>query len=124
MSDMPVLQNNAMICGLDITESKDPNLSKIVGFISSIDKQCTRYYSTARVLKEGQDIGAELSRIMVTSLNQYKQKTGEYPSSVVVYRDGASDSQKKAILGVEVPPIQKAFEELDIPDTKLAVLLV
>lgn len=121
---MPVLQNNAMICGLDITESKDPNLSKIVGFISSIDKQCTRYYSTARVLKEGQDIGAELSRIMVTSLNQYKQKTGEYPSSVVVYRDGASDSQKKAILGVEVPPIQKAFEELDIPDTKLAVLLV
>ena len=122
VSDLPT--TNSMICGIDINENKDPNISKIVGFVSSIDKQWTRYYSTARVLKEGQDIWTELTKIMKTSLTQYKTKTGEYPANVIVYRNGASESEKKAILGIEVPQYQKAFEELDIKGTKLAVILV
>lgn len=61
---------------------------------------------------------------MKTSLTQYKQRTGEYPANVIIYRNGTSEPERKAIIGVEIPQYQKAFEELGIKDTKLAVILV
>ena len=69
---------------------------------------------------------------MTQALTEFKNKNTIFPSSVVIYRDGVGDSQKKAVLLYELPQLQAAIKKVcnvDVNSTeelpiKLLVCLV
>jgi aubergine-like protein len=124
ISDIPTVNDGTMICGLDVAESKDKKMSKIIGFLSSVDKGCTKYYSTAKVLEETDNFSTHFKAIITTAAEQYKKRTGAFPKNIVIYRDGVSDSQKEAVISYEIEPIKEAMKALGVEDIKIAVILV
>ena len=40
---------------------------------------------------------------MAQALTEFKKKNGVFPGSVIIYRDGVGDSQKKVVLLYELP---------------------
>jgi len=121
---MPAVKENTMMCGLDVTENKDLNLKKVIGFVSSTDKACTSYYSTVRILNDVGKTQKALKDIFTKSLEQHKKGSGSYPKNVIIYRDGLSDFQKQIVVGTELPPLKEALKELGLEDVKLAMILV
>ncbi|CAI2383823.1 unnamed protein product [Moneuplotes crassus] len=129
VSDIPCVQEGTMVCGLGVQEVKNKNMSGVLGFTSSKDKGCTKYFSTSKILdaNAGRDNSENIANIvkdiMKTALEQYKKETGDYPKNVIVYREGANESRKELITMFEVTGVKQVFKSLDI-DAKLAYLLV
>ena len=124
ISNISLKEKNAMICGLSINTIRGGPLQAVIGFVSSVDKECTRYCSSAISVKKEGSISTEISTAFEKSLEQYKYETGAYPSNVVVYRDGASDSLKQAIIGQEVEPLSRVLTKVNSKGTKIIMILV
>ena len=66
-----------------------------------------------------------LESVVMSAITSFYRTNGEkfFPAQIVLYRDGVSDSQKRAILNHEIPAVKKAIAALSI-DCKLTVIMV
>lgn len=50
---------------------------------------------------------------MTQALTEFKKKNKVFPDSVIIYRDGVGDSQRKAVLLYELPQLQSAIRKVN-----------
>lgn len=81
---------NWMICGIDTYHSAGHSQS-VCGFVASLNETFTRWYSIA--FMQDKEVGDHLKIAFSKSLEMYRQVRGEFPSQVVLFRDGLGDSQ-------------------------------
>lgn len=98
-------------------------MAKIISLCGGVNKDITKYYNTSKILTERDDASTTLKTIFKECSETFKKNNGKYPKKVVIYRDGASESQKGHVLAYEVQPIEEALKELE-KEVKLAMILV
>jgi hypothetical protein len=82
-----------MVCGLDVYHSGElisKTKPSIVGFVSSLDKNCSSYFSKVIKNKPGKELSDsnEYVQSIKESLEAYKKANNNYPKNIIFYRDG------------------------------------
>ena len=76
-----------MLIGIDVCHAGPQS---IVGFSASINKEMSQYYSNYLIQKKGQEIVENnLEDSICEAIRTFaKHHKGEYPTNVIIYRDG------------------------------------
>jgi len=120
-----------MIIGVDVSHDKrvsacygtSPGRLSCVGFTASFDAQYTQYHSWVAFQTKDWDRIESAQELMTSALEQYNHKNGFYPTNVIVYRDGVSNSQLRSFVEEETYEFQQAFTALGLRP-KLTVVVV
>ncbi|XP_066589272.1 piwi-like protein Ago3 [Prorops nasuta] len=118
---------NAMICGIDVFhggQGQGPRGS-IAGFVASMDKLLTKWYSKICIQGKNQEIVDLLQICFVSAINAYRKNNNCNPDRIIVYRDGVGDGQLETVQKYEVKQLLKTFSCID-PNYKpqLAIVVV
>ena len=107
---LPYRNTECMVIGVDIFKKR--GCHSVLGFCATMDKDFSRYGSFPKIIPPGVDIFAALKESTQEAILQYKQENRTFPSLIVVFRDGVSDSQRASVLVEEVGAVQKAFDSI------------
>lgn len=103
------LSPRTMLIGIDVCHK---SAQSIVGFVATIDKDMSQYYSQVILQKKGQEIvDNHLTDALHRAIDTYRQRNKEYPDHFIVYRDGVGDGQRKEVLNKEVKQMRDAINE-------------
>lgn len=94
--------------------------------VASMDKYCTRYFSTVSAHSNGQELSDHFAANVVKALRKYEEQNGVRPSRIMIYRDGVGEGDIQYVMEHEVAAIRKALNEAyGKPDlVKFAFILV
>ncbi|KAM4046062.1 piwi-like protein 1 isoform 2-T4 [Anomaloglossus baeobatrachus] len=92
-----------MIIGIDCYHDTLQGKKSIAGFIASMNKHMTRWFSRCIVQDRGQEIVDGLKVCMQAALHAYSKQVGELPHRLIIYRDGVGDGQLKTLVNYEIP---------------------
>lgn len=99
-----------MVVGIDVYHDKSRKSGSIAGVVASINDSLSRYYSTVAIQKQGQEIIDALKIAFMQSLVRYFEVNNCFPQTVVVFRDGVSDSQMDTVAAHEGNQFMNAFK--------------
>lgn len=121
INNLPFTDRPAMMVGIDVYH-KTTNQKKhsILAFCATVDRFFTKYWTTVRVQEAGQEIGTQLQSAMTDALADFLDTNKLLPSTIIVFRDGVSDSQRKSIEDLEVSALRNALK----PETKMIFICV
>lgn len=106
---------NWMICGIDVYHASAQATGRAVcGFVASMNDSMTRWYSTCEFHKSDREIADHIRVMFVKCLNEYRHQNMDYPTNVIVYRDGVGDGQLNACKEFEIAQIKAVANELNI----------
>ncbi|KAM9320660.1 piwi-like protein 1 [Gastrophryne carolinensis] len=91
-----------MVVGIDIYHDTLAGRRSIAGFIASMNKGMTRWFSRCVVQDQKQEIVDGLKICMQASLHAWYKSNGALPNRIVIYRDGVGDGQLKTLVNYEV----------------------
>ena len=111
-----------MVVGIDVYHQKEKKYKSIAGFVSSLNKEQTRWYSKVCFQMVGQELVDQMKIAFTNSLKKYQEVNGFLPEKIVIYRDGVSDGQLNHVENHEVEQLKSVFMENYCP--KLAVVVV
>lgn len=125
-----------MIVGIDVYHEKGKQLSSVVGFVASMDKTFTQWYSVAGMQKSThQELMKSIQDAFHKVVDQFKnvrfclflfkcmcnysykfnfnilfQKNGVLPEKIIIYRDGVSDGDLRQVDEVELFDLEQSFK--------------
>ncbi|XP_001603582.2 piwi-like protein Ago3 [Nasonia vitripennis] len=118
---------NAMVCGIDVFHAGVGQGSKgsVAAFIASLDKMLTSWHSRVCLQAPHQELVDLLSQCLVSAINVYREKNGQYPDRIFIYRDGVGDGQLETVKNYEVRQFLNTCARLDPAyKPKLSVIIV
>lgn len=125
---LPFNPAKTMIVGIDVSHPGEADLvvSSVAVAVGSYDPLFSRYNSSIRVQRqEREEMVTRLGEMISELLEQYKtQNKGNYPESVILFRDGVSDGALDKVLEEEVPRIRTAFKDVGCRGVKLTLIVV
>jgi len=98
-----------MVIGIDVYHDKSRKSGSIAGMVTSINDSLSRYFSTVAIQKQGQEIVDALKIAFMQALIRYYEVNNCFPETVVVFRDGVSDSQIDTVAKHEATQFMNAF---------------
>nr|DBA32427.1 TPA: hypothetical protein GDO54_000221 [Pyxicephalus adspersus] len=114
-----------MIIGIDIYHDTLAGKKSIAGFVASMNKEMTRWFSRCVVQEQKQEIVDGLKVCMQAALHAWFKANKSLPLRILIYRDGVGDGQLKTLVNYEVPQfvdcIRSAHKDYD---PKLTVVVV
>nr|WOZ50369.1 piwi/Ago3-like protein [Sogatella furcifera] len=116
---------DTMICGLDSYHDPSRRGCSWVGFIASVNKEVTRWYSQVLQQAPGQEMVDVLQPALSTALNAFHTENGRYPLRIVFYRDGVGDGQLKIVREHEIPQLLAVLKKVHPSyEPKIAYVIV
>lgn len=113
----------AMICGYD-TYHDTANRGRSFGaFLASMNDKFSRWWSKADSHDRLDELSAHLSENVGTAMRAYRDKNGNWPDRVYMYRDGVGDGQLEHVFNVEAKQAKKIVKSLN-GDTKFTMIIV
>ncbi|XP_037560629.1 piwi-like protein Siwi [Dermacentor silvarum] len=82
------------------------------GFVASLNKTLTRWYSRVSFHQAHQELGSALKTHLALSLKQYQEENNTVPKRILFFRDGVSDGQLLQVQEWEVGQIQSLLTEM------------
>ncbi|KAH7977988.1 hypothetical protein HPB49_004122 [Dermacentor silvarum] len=82
------------------------------GFVASLNKTLTRWYSRVSFHQTHQELGSALKTHLALSLKQYQEENNTVPKRILFFRDGVSDGQLLQVQEWEVGQIQSLLTEM------------
>ncbi|XP_075541342.1 piwi-like protein 1 isoform X4 [Dermacentor variabilis] len=82
------------------------------GFVASLNKTLTRWYSRVSFHQTHQELGSALKTHLALSLKQYQEENKTAPERILFFRDGVSDGQLLQVQEWEVGQIQSLLTEM------------
>ncbi|KAK8788040.1 hypothetical protein V5799_022181 [Amblyomma americanum] len=82
------------------------------GFVASLNKSLTRWYSRVSFHQTHQELGNALKTHLALSLKQYQEENNSVPERILFFRDGVSDGQLLQVQEWEVGQIQSLLTEM------------
>ncbi|XP_019620692.1 PREDICTED: piwi-like protein 1 [Branchiostoma belcheri] len=94
-----------MVVGINMYPDSLTKGTSVGGFVASMNRNLTRWYSKCTIHKTGQELIDQLKHCLAASLRNYQTINQELPQRVIFYRDGVADWQLEALLKEELPQI-------------------
>ncbi|KAH6931918.1 hypothetical protein HPB50_001470 [Hyalomma asiaticum] len=82
------------------------------GFVASLNKTLTRWYSRVGFHQTHQELGSALKTHLALSMKQYQEENNAAPERILFFRDGVSDGQLLQVQEWEVAQIQSLLTEM------------
>ncbi|XP_069773595.1 piwi-like protein 2 isoform X2 [Narcine bancroftii] len=120
--DIPL--KHLMVVGMDVYHDPIRGKQSVVGFVASLNKAMTKWFSRVVFQMPNQEIVDGLKMCMVASLKKYYEVNHCLPEKIAVYRDGVSDSQLSTVSDYEIPQLLKCFEVFSDYHPKMMVIVV
>ncbi|KAF2817714.1 Piwi-domain-containing protein [Mytilinidion resinicola] len=86
-----------------------PSIAAVVG---SLNHHMMNYPGSVRLQAGGQEIIGDLKGMVSERLQAWNSENGKFPTRVLFYRDGVSDSQFKQVKDMEINAIRTAYKEV------------
>ncbi|KRZ39125.1 Protein argonaute-2, partial [Trichinella pseudospiralis] len=99
----------------------------VIGVVANCGKSVSDYRMQCRLQSSRQEQldSVVFKEIVLWFLEKYEKKNGVLPESLIVYRDGVSESQFKMVVSSEVKVFKSAFEQIkENYSPKLTVIVV
>lgn len=100
-----------MIIGIDCYHDTLQGRRSIAGFVASMNKQMTRWFSRCVVQDQRQEIVDGLKVCLQAALHAWYKITGGLPNRIIIYRDGVGDGQLKTLVNYEVPQFMDCIRQ-------------
>ncbi|KAM9312009.1 piwi-like protein 2 [Gastrophryne carolinensis] len=120
--DIPL--KGLMVIGMDVYHEPSRGLRSVTGFVASINRSLTRWYSCVVFQLPHQEIMDGLKLSLVAALQKYHEVNHILPEKIVVYRDGVSDGQLSTVQNYEVPQLQTCFSAFGNYSPRMVVIVV
>lgn len=116
--------SGSMMVGYDAYHDTQQKGKSVGALIASINKECTRYYSTAEFHDSSgaQEITDKIGLMMIKALEAYSKANNEFPKRIFFFRDGVGEGQIPHVFNSEVDAIQKAIAKIN-PDIMLTFII-
>ncbi|RHZ55159.1 argonaute/piwi family protein [Aspergillus thermomutatus] len=110
-----------MVIGVDVTHptkesssSIRPSAPSVAAMVASVDDGALAHWPAAVAMQEPrQEIVTGIDRLLSSRLRLWQEhNSGTLPENILIYRDGVSKSQYKAVLDIEYPLLRKACDEI------------
>ncbi|XP_071132212.1 piwi-like protein 1 [Mytilus edulis] len=108
---LSIPMSNLMVVGIDVYHDATRGKRSIAGFVSSTNKECTRWYSRVCFQLPGQELIDGLKICMTSAIRKYHEVNHTFPEKVVVFRDGVGDGQLSIVGGHEVEQLKQCFRQ-------------
>ncbi|XP_058864602.1 piwi-like protein 2 isoform X2 [Acipenser ruthenus] len=113
-----------MVIGVDVHHDASRGNRSVMGFVASLNGTLTRWYSRVVFQMPNEEIINGFRICLLASLQKYFEVNHNLPEKIVVYRDGVSDGQLKAVEDFEIPQLLKCFETFPRYEPKMAFIVV
>ncbi|KAE8628028.1 hypothetical protein XENTR_v10007275 [Xenopus tropicalis] len=92
-----------MVIGIDCYHDTLSGKRSIAGFVASMNRNLTRWYSRCVLQDQKQEIVDGLKVCLQASLHAWFNCNKNLPSRILIYRDGVGDGQLKTLVNYEIP---------------------
>ncbi|CAB3247796.1 unnamed protein product [Arctia plantaginis] len=121
--DIPL--GNLMIIGYDVCHDTRSKEKSFGAFVATMDRHMTDYYSIVNAHTSGEELSSHMSFNIGSALRKFREKNGNLPSRIFIYRDGVGDGQIPYVHSHEVAEIKKKLTEVYAgAEYKLAFIIV
>ena len=113
-------QGKTMIVGIDVTHpspGSSSNCPSVAAMVASVDSKLGQWPAVLSLqetkqstLAPGQEIVSGIEEMLKSRLNLWSRKAGVFPENILVYRDGVSEGQYKAVIEQEITGIEKCCQ--------------
>jgi eukaryotic translation initiation factor 2C len=126
-----ILKTNRMFVSYDVSHpthlrpDQQMSIPSVVGLCTNSGNhplKLTGNYGYQRMRQE--EVGDLLKHLMIQQLRIWFENRKNWPTEVIVLRDGISEGQYRKVLEQELPLIFAAFDELGAPKPKIEVFVV
>nr|BAC02573.1 piwi-related protein [Tetrahymena thermophila] len=113
MDNLPFQNLPTMVVGMDVFHNTPGKKESIFGFVSTVDRNFSKYYSHSHVLPTGQEITPFLQQVYEQALKEFKDSNGVYPQQIIIFRDGVGEGQFNAVKDIEMPQLKQACQKIN-----------
>lgn len=107
-----------MIVGIDTYHDSSQRGRSVGGFVASLNRRYTRWYSNVTFQQSGVELIDGLKRCMRGALMKYHDVNRVFPGRIIIYRDGVGDGQLEMLLQHEIPQLIECFHIENNPEYK------
>ncbi|GFN78416.1 piwi protein [Plakobranchus ocellatus] len=98
-----------MVVGIDSYHDATKGKQSVAGFVASMNRSCTRWYSNVCFQRPGQELVHGLQICLTAALRKYHADNHFLPEKIVIYRDGVGDGQLDMLADHEVKQLHRCF---------------
>ncbi|XP_061421204.1 piwi-like protein 2 isoform X2 [Lethenteron reissneri] len=121
--DIPL--KNIMVVGVDVFHNVVLGKQSVVGFVASMNRSVSRWYSRVVRQSTAQELVDGLNLCMTSAIKKYYELNHFLPEKIIMYRDGVSDSQLAIVRDFEVMQLTNGFRTFDLSyQPKMLVVVV
>ncbi|KAG8452990.1 hypothetical protein GDO86_004701 [Hymenochirus boettgeri] len=114
-----------MVIGIDCYHDTLSGRRSIAGFVASMNKGLTRWFSRCVLQDQRQEIVDGLKHCLQGALHAWYSNNKSLPSRIIIYRDGVGDGQLQALVNYEIPQIFDCIKSVGKDySPKLSVVVV
>jgi len=110
-------QRPTMLVGMDVTHPGPGSVSgtpSIAAVVANCDADFAQYPCSMRVQESKKEMITDIEQMLIERLLLFnKRNKGILPERILVYRDGVSEGQFKAVIEEELPGMKAAFRKFD-----------
>lgn len=119
--DIPM--QNVMVVGVDVYHDLTRGRQSVLGFVSSVNHNFTRWYSKCSFQEPGKELVNCLRIALLEALVKYYEVNHRRPDRIFFYRDGVGDGQLAHVSEFEVHQLKEAFGSIS-PDYAPSIAVV
>lgn len=107
-----------------VNSSSQSSTKKRIGVCATTNKYFSTYYSTTVVQDVNTNVVEQMQALLLDCLNNYREVNSQFPSEVIILRDGCNGRQVKIIKEIEVEECLKALQECKGHHISLTYILI
>jgi aubergine-like protein len=97
IDDMPIVDEPTMICGMDIYNNQKLHKKSVVGFVATLSRVQTNYWSKAITIDNEYESGSHIEDLIEKALDKFKQFNDIFPMKIIFYRSFKNQRSMTAI---------------------------
>lgn len=103
-----------MVVGADVTHPSpdQANIPSIAAVTASIDPKCFSYNIELSIQTPKKEIIVEFEDMILDHLRVYRDRNGQLPRKIFVFRDGVSEGQFAQVMNSELTAVHTAYQRM------------
>ncbi|KAI2830238.1 hypothetical protein CBS133816_3541 [Aspergillus niger] len=128
-----ISDGKTMVIGVDVTHPNSGNLParapSVAAMVASVDRYLAQWPAEICTQPARQELVTQLGVLLTSRLHAWQRwNHGKLPESILLYRDGVSDTQYGSVLTVELPQLRKAcrdlYSSLGLKEPRITIVIV
>ncbi|XP_040196101.1 piwi-like protein 4 [Rana temporaria] len=100
-----------MVVGIDVSKDAMDKSRSVVGFVASTNARLTKWFSRCIIQKTSTNFADCLTVCMQGAIEKWKKNNNDWPSRIIIYRDGVGDGQLQMVVDYEIPQLLACFTQ-------------